>query len=68
MLGVCATTHICHACPVCSENRADDGDKSDFSHVAAPYLQHDINVAVVIIYRLSPDVSLAAIVQLPPER
>lgn len=37
-------------------------DKSDFSYVAAPYLQHDINVAVVN-YRLAPDVPMAAIVR-----
>ncbi|QET05063.1 alpha/beta hydrolase [Cupriavidus pauculus] len=37
-------------------------DKSDFSHVAAPYLKHDINVAVVN-YRLAPDVGMADIVR-----
>lgn len=37
-------------------------DKSDFSYVAAPYLRHDINVAVVN-YRLAPDVPMAAIVR-----
>ncbi|KUE90836.1 esterase [Cupriavidus necator] len=37
-------------------------DKSDFSHVAAPYLKHDINVAVVN-YRLAPEVGMAEIVR-----
>ncbi|MCO4889493.1 alpha/beta hydrolase [Cupriavidus sp. WGtm5] len=37
-------------------------DKSDFSFVAAPYLQRDINVAVVN-YRLAPDVGMAEIVR-----
>lgn len=37
-------------------------DKSDFSYVAAPYLQHDVNVAVVN-YRLAPDVGMAEIVR-----
>jgi arylformamidase len=37
-------------------------DKSDFSYVAAPYLQHDVNVAVVN-YRLAPDVGMADIVR-----
>lgn len=37
-------------------------DKSDFSYVAAPYLKHDINVAVVN-YRLAPDVGMAEIVR-----
>ncbi|TPQ33153.1 alpha/beta hydrolase, partial [Cupriavidus pinatubonensis] len=36
-------------------------DKSDFSYIAAPYLRHDINVAVVN-YRLAPDVSMGEIV------
>ncbi|RAS08668.1 alpha/beta hydrolase [Cupriavidus alkaliphilus] len=37
-------------------------DKSDFSFVAAPYLQRDINVAVVN-YRLAPEVGMAEIVR-----
>ncbi|ODV40500.1 esterase [Cupriavidus sp. UYMMa02A] len=36
-------------------------DKSDFSYIAAPYLRHDINVAVVN-YRLAPDVGMGEIV------
>ncbi|MGO4332430.1 alpha/beta hydrolase [Cupriavidus sp. 2TAF22] len=37
-------------------------DKSDFSYVAKPYLEHNINVAVVN-YRLAPNVTMAGIVR-----
>lgn len=37
-------------------------DKSDFSYIAAPYLKHDINVAI-LNYRLAPAVSMTEIVE-----